>query len=120
MLPGPTVAIEDERARSAFYCSAPAELASSDAAGIVPDQTPEAAKSRNATAKDDASLDISEGILDLISKTRGQKPERFAATYVQADDLAELGSSSPTLRTSRSVAPFAATTRSRLNNQPQT
>jgi hypothetical protein len=70
---------------------APAELASSDAAGIVPDQTPEAAKSRNATAKDDASLDISEGILDLISKTRGQKPERFAATYVQADDLAELG-----------------------------
>jgi len=57
----------------------------------VPHQTPEAAKPRYATAKDDTSLDISEGVLDLIRKTRGREPEHFIAIEVMADDLATLG-----------------------------
>ena len=72
--------------------SAPTEVAPADAPSTVPEQTPEAAKPhRGVTSKDEALSDFTARVCDLVRRAGGQKLERFAATSVSADDLAELG-----------------------------
>jgi hypothetical protein len=68
------------------------EVVPADAPSIVQDQKPEAAKPhRGVTSKDEALFDFTARVCDLIRRTGGQKPKRFAATAVKADDLARLG-----------------------------
>jgi hypothetical protein len=70
----------------------PPEVAPVDAPSIVPDQRPVAAAPKRAvTSKDEALIDFTARVLDLVRRTRRQKVGRFAKTAVKADDLAKLG-----------------------------
>ena len=70
----------------------PKDVALADAPSTVPDQKAVAAKPRSAvTPEDEALLDFSEGVLNLLRRASGQKVERFAKTVVKADHLAKLG-----------------------------
>jgi hypothetical protein len=63
-----------------------------EATNIAPEQTPEPAKPRRAVAPgDEALIDFSARVMELIRRTARREPERFSATAVPADDLGRLG-----------------------------
>jgi hypothetical protein len=58
---------------------------------IVLEQTPQPAQRRSVAPGDEALIDFSLRVGDLIRRTRNKEAERFANTSVTAEDLAKLG-----------------------------
>ena len=100
---------------------APTEVAPADAPSIVPEQTPEAAKPRSAvTPKDEALFDFTARVRTLFAGPAGRRSSVLPKRPLRRTISPSLESSLPTLRTSRSAAPFAATARFRRSNRPKT